>query len=165
MALPGMSTLGIRFLYGVETTIGQKPASFTELTRINGIGGITIDVETIDASALIDKVTRSVAGRGDTGGDFTVTVNITPDTITEWQTLISAYKTAKEAGKQTWFEVYHPDLTSGAFFIVAEPPREIPLPESGQNELWTVEMTLVINEYKGLDTAVVPQNLSDDDGQ
>lgn len=165
MALPGMSTLGIRFLYGVETTAGQKPASFTELTRINGIGGITIDVETIDASALIDKVTRSVAGRGDTGGDFTVTVNITPDTITEWQTLISAYKTAKEAGKQTWFEVYHPDLTSGAFFIVAEPPQEIPMPESGQNELWTVEFTLTINEYKGLDTAVVPQNLSDDDGQ
>lgn len=151
-----MSTLGIRFLYGIETTAGTKPATFTELSRINSIGGIQIDVETIDASALIDKVTKSVAGRGDTGGDFPVSVNITPDTITEWQTLISAYKTAKEAGKQTWFEVYHPDLTSGAFFVVAEPPQEIPLPESGQNELWVVEFTLTINDYKGLDTAVVP---------
>ena len=159
MALPGMSTLGIRFLYGIETTAGTKPASFTELSRINSIGGISIDVETID------KVTRSVAGRGDTGGDFTVGVNITPDTITEWQTLISAYKTAKAEGKQTWFEVYHPDLTSGAFFIVAEPPQEIPMPESGQNELWVVEFPLTINEYRGLETAVVPQNLSDDDGE
>lgn len=156
MALPGMSTLGIRFFYGVETTAGQKPATFVELSRINSIGGIQIDVETIDASALIDKVTKSVAGRGDTGGDFPVSVNITPDTITEWQTLISAYKTAKEAGKQTWFEVYHPDLTNGAFFVVAEPPQEIPMPESGQNELWTVEFTLTINDYKGIDTAVVP---------
>lgn len=156
MALPGMSTLGIRFLYGIETTAGTKPATFTELSRINSIGGIQIDVETIDASALIDKVTKSVAGRGDTGGDFPVSVNITPDTITEWQTLISAYKAAKAEGKQTWFEVYHPDLTSGAFFVVAEPPQEIPMPESGQNELWTVEFTLTINDYKGLDTAVVP---------
>lgn len=156
MALPGMSTLGIRFLYGIETTAGTKPATFTELSRINSIGGIQIDVETIDASALIDKVTKSVAGRGDTGGDFPVSVNITPDTITEWQTLISAYKAAKAEGKQTWFEVYHPDLTSGAFFVVAEPPQEIPLPESGQNELWVVEFPLVINDYKGLDTAVVP---------
>ena len=151
-----MSTLGIRFLYGIETTAGTKPATFTELSRINSIGGIQIDVETIDASALIDKVTKSVAGRGDTGGDFPVSVNITPDTITEWQTLISAYKAAKAEGKQTWFEVYHPDLTSGAFFVVAEPPQEIPMPESGQNELWTVEFTLTINDYKGLDTAVVP---------
>lgn len=151
-----MSTLGIRFFYGIETTAGTKPASFTELSRINSIGGIQIDVETIDASALIDKVTKSVAGRGDTGGDFPVSVNITPDTITEWTTLISAYKTAKEAGKQTWFEVYHPDLTNGAFFVVAEPPQEIPMPESGQNELWTVEFTLTINDYKGIDTAVVP---------
>lgn len=156
MALPGMSTLGIRFLYGIETTAGTKPASFTELSRINSIGGIQIDVETIDASALIDKVTKSVAGRGDTGGDFPVSVNITPDTITEWTTLISAYKTAKAEGKQTWFEVYHPDLTNGAFFVVAEPPQEIPMPESGQNELWTVEFTLTINDYKGIDTAVVP---------
>lgn len=156
MALPGMSTLGIRFLYGIETTAGTKPASFTELSRINSIGGIQIDVETIDASALIDKVTKSVAGRGDTGGDFPVSVNITPDTITEWTTLISAYKTAKAEGKQTWFEVYHPDLTNGAFFVVAEPPQSIPMPESGQNELWTVEFTLTINDYKGIDTAVVP---------
>ena len=151
-----MSTLGIRFLYGIETTAGTKPATFTELSRINSIGGIQIDVETIDASALIDKVTKSVAGRGDTGGDFPVSVNITPDTITEWQTLISAYKAAKAEGKQTWFEVYHPDLTSGAFFVVAEPPQEIPMPESGQNELWVVEFPLTINDYKGLDTAVVP---------
>ena len=143
-------------MYGIETTAGTKPATFTELSRINSIGGIQIDVETIDASALIDKVTKSVAGRGDTGGDFPVSVNITPDTITEWQTLISAYKAAKAEGKQTWFEVYHPDLTSGAFFVVAEPPQEIPMPESGQNELWTVEFTLTINDYKGLDTAVVP---------
>ena len=156
MAVPGLSTLGVRFFYGIETTAGTKPATFVELSRINQIGGISIDVETIDASALVDTTTKTVAGRGDTGGDFTVTVNLTADTVTEWETLISAYTTAKASGLQTWFEVYHPDLTSGAFFVVAEPPKEIPMPETGQNELWTVEFTLTINDYKGIDTAVIP---------
>ena len=161
MAVAGMSTLGMRLLYAVETTAGEKPTSFTELTRINNIGGIAIDVETIDASAISDKTTRTVAGRGDTGGDFAVTVNVTDDTITEWTNLINAYKTAKASGLQTWFEVYHPDITKGAFFIVAEPPQEIPMPEVGQNELLTVDFTLIINQYVGMDTAVVPESFAE----
>lgn len=54
MALAGISTLGISLSYGVETTAGTKPASFSLLTRINAIGGITQDTEQIDASALED---------------------------------------------------------------------------------------------------------------
>lgn len=155
MAVAGVSTLGMRLFYAVETTAGEKPASFTELSRINGIGGITIDVETIDASALIDTTTKSIAGRGDTGGDFSITVNLTTDTITEWKSLISAYKTAKTAGKQTWFQIYHPDFTD-AFFVKGEPPQQIPMPDVSQNELLTAEFSIIINEYIGLDTAVIP---------
>ena len=54
----GLSTLGITFGYGVETTAGTKPASFTQLDRINNIGGISMDVEQIDASALEDTQTK-----------------------------------------------------------------------------------------------------------
>ena len=43
MALAGLSTLGIIFGWGVETTAGTKPTSFKQLTRINSIGGITIE--------------------------------------------------------------------------------------------------------------------------
>ena len=52
MALAGISTLGITFGYGVETTAGQKPDAFKQLTRINSIGGITVENEQIDASAI-----------------------------------------------------------------------------------------------------------------
>ena len=38
---------------------------------------ITIETETIDASALEDKIERTIAGRGSTGGTFGVTVNVT----------------------------------------------------------------------------------------
>ena len=47
----GISTLGITFGYGVESTAGTKPSTFTKLNRINNIGGITIEPEQIDASA------------------------------------------------------------------------------------------------------------------
>lgn len=55
MAVAGLSTLGITFGYGVETTAGTKPTSFKELSRINAIGGINVEAEQIDASALKDS--------------------------------------------------------------------------------------------------------------
>lgn len=149
----GVSTLGVTFGYGVETTAGQKPSTFTQLQRINSIGGITVTPATIDASALEDLVTKTVAGRGDTGGTWTITVNFTPETADEWGTLISAYQTAKAAGKNLWFETIVPGFTDG-FFVVAQPPEAIPQPEMGQNALLTVEFPLVIVEPKGMDTKV-----------
>lgn len=152
MAAAGISTLGVTFGYGTEETAGTKPTTFTKLTRINNIGAITIDPEQIDASALEDAVTRYVKGRADTGGSFPVTVNATSDTITEWETLISAYK-ALSGGKRMWFETIIPGFEN-AFFAVAQPPEQIPQPEIGQNELLTMEMNLTIEEYKGMDAKV-----------
>ena len=152
MAAAGISTLGITFGYGTETTAGTKPTSFKQLTRINALGGINIEPEQIDASALEDEITRYVKGRADTGGSFAVTVNFTSDTVKEWQDLITAYK-ALSGGKTMSFETIIPGVTN-SFFVIAQPPEEIPQPEIGQNELLTVEMNLTIEEYKGLDTSV-----------
>ena len=152
MAAAGISTLGITFGYGTETTAGTKPTSFKQLTRINALGGINIEPEQIDASALEDEITRYVKGRADTGGSFAVTVNFTSDTVKEWKDLITAYK-ALSGGKRMWFETIIPGIDN-SFFVVAQPPEEIPQPEIGQNELLTLEMNLTIEEYKGLDTSV-----------
>lgn len=153
MALAGLSTLGITFGYGVETTAGTKPSAFSQLTRINSIGGISITPETIDASALEDSVEKSVAGRASTGATWEVVINYTPDTATEWAGVISAYNTGKASGYQTWFEVIVPGMTD-AFFVIAEPPQEIPMPELGQNALLTVTMSLTIVSYEGTSTKV-----------
>lgn len=153
MALAGLSTLGITFGYGVEATAGTKPTSFTQLTRVNNIGGISIENEQIDASALEDMVSRYVQGRADTGGSFPVTVNATPETIAEWEEVISEYKTAAAAGKRMWFETIVPGFEE-AFFAVAQPPTAIPQPEIGQNELLTIEMSLTIEEYIGMEAKV-----------
>lgn len=153
MALAGISTLGITFGYGVEATAGTKPTSFTQLTRINAIGGIAIENEQIDASALEDIVSRYVQGRADTGGSFPVTVNLTPETVTEWEELISSYAEAKETGKRVWFQTIVPGFEE-SFFVVAQPPTAIPQPEIAQNGLLTAEMGLTIEEYKGMEAKV-----------
>ena len=151
----GISTVGALTGYAIETTVGEKPAKFILLHRINASDEIAIDVETIDASALEDTVERTIAGRGSTGGTFNVTVNVTDETITEWETLISAYKTAKAEGKAVWYEEYYPSLKK-AFFTKIEPPTIIPKPARDQNGLLTVDMSLTINEYVGPDTAIEP---------
>ena len=153
MALAGLSTLGITFGYGVESTASTKPSAFSQLTRINSIGGISITPETIDASALEDDVEKSVAGRASTGATWEVVINYTPDTADEWDDLISAYNTAHASQLQMWFEVIVPGMTD-AFFVIAEPPQEIPMPELSQNSLLTVTMSLTIVEYKGTSTKV-----------
>ena len=152
MGAAGISTLGITFGYGVESTAGTKPTTFTKLNRINAIGGIAISNEQIDASALEDMVSRYVQGRGDTGGSFAVTVNATPETIAEWKAVIEAYK-ALTGGKRMWFETIIPGFDE-SFFVVAQPPTAIPQPEIGQNSLLTIEMNLTIEEYKGMDAKV-----------
>lgn len=152
MADMGVSTLGITFGYGVEATAGSKPTTFTKLTRINSIGGITIENEQIDASALEDLVSSYVRGRADTGGSFAVTVNFTPDTKKEWAKVITDFA-ALSGGKRMWFETIVPGFEE-SFFVVAQPPTSLPQPEIGQNELLTMEINLTIEEYKGMETSV-----------
>lgn len=154
MAAAGLSTLGIKFGYAAGT-YATKPATFTLLTRINSIGGISLEPEQIDASALEDYESKFVAGRADSGGSFPVTVNVTDETIAEWQTVFALSATQKAAGNTIWFEVFHPSMTN-AFYVCAETPSKFPMPELAQNSLETVEINLIINEYKGLDTKVEP---------
>ena len=71
--------------------------------------------------------------------------------------MISAYETGQSQSTplNTWFEVWFPD-TNKAFFVVAAPPKKLPMPEVSQNSLQTIELTFTINEYKGTDTAIEP---------
>ena len=145
----------VTFGYGIETTAGQKPATFTQLELASSIGGITLDTEQIDVSALEDYITKYAAGRQDTGGGtWEIEFIMDPEkSVSQIKTLYTASAAAKEQGKATWFEVIFPDMTD-AFFVVAECGSKIPLPEIGQNEAATMSISLIIADYKGLDTKV-----------
>lgn len=151
----GLSTLGIKLGYAVETTAGEKPTSFTWLERANSIGGLDLSTETIDASALEDYVTRYIAGRQDSGGEWTVTFNYTSEVAAQLKSMISAYNTGKASNLKTWFEVWIPNLTNG-FYVVAQPPQVLSMPEFSQNELLTIDVVFAIEDYKGEDTAIEP---------
>ena len=153
ITIDGLSTLGVELGYADFTVNTTLPVSVTKLGRINSIGGIEVTPETIDASALDDYITKRVAGRSDISETLAVTVNLTKETYAEW---------AELAGEKLWFEVYHPDLTLG-YFLVGTVPTTVPLPDIGQNELLTVEISLTINSIYnngtkdiGWATAIVP---------
>lgn len=154
-AIPGLSTLGIKFGWatGTKTT---KPVAYTQIERCNSIGGISLDTEQIDASALEDYVSRYVAGRQDTGGTWTVSFNLTDVVVTQLQAMISAYN-ALDPDEDTvmFFTVYHPRRAK-AIYVIAQPPLVLPAPEEGQNELEVLELTFTIAEYLGYDTAIEP---------
>lgn len=155
--LAGLSSLGVRFGYAVETTAGTAPVAYKWLERCNSVAGIALSTENIDASALEDLVTRYVPGRQDSGGQWAVTFNYTEEVEAQLKAMITAYETgqAESTPLNTWFEVWFPD-TNKAFFVVAAPPKKLPMPEVSQNSLQTIELTFTINEYKGTDTAIKP---------
>lgn len=149
-----LTTLGVTFGYGIETTAGVKPTTFTQLEEASSIGGITLDTEQIDVSALEDYVTHYAAGRQDTGGTWEIEFIMDPDkSVSQIKSMYAASKAAKESGLATWFQVIFPDMDD-AFFVVAECGREIPMPEIGQNEAATMSISLIIAEYKGLNKKV-----------
>lgn len=152
-----LTTLGVKFAFGIETIAGQKPTTFTELELASSIGGISLSTEQIDVSALSDFITQYSAGRQDTGGTWDIEFIMDPDkSVKQIKDLYSKSKTAKTEGKATWYEVVFPDM-SDAFFVVAECGNEIPLPETTQNTAATLSISLVISQYKGLLTKVEPQ--------
>lgn len=150
----GVSSLGVTFSYGVETTKGTKPTAFTILNRINQIGEVTVETEAIDASALEDKQTRNIPGRDTVSDTLTITVNKTDETIAEWEKVITDYQALTE-GKRMWFQTITPGFTK-AEFVVAAPPSKLPISGKEQNSLLTMEINLTVDEMIGSDTKVEP---------
>lgn len=150
VTVAGISTIGAQIGYAIGAT---KPSSgLTELERANSIGGIELSTEQIDASALIDNISRYIAGRQDTGGTWDVTFNLTNETESIIETMLTAYA-GRTSGQALWLQVSCPDLTK-AFWVKAQPPSAIPMPEMAQNGLLTVTLSFAIEEYIGLDTKV-----------
>lgn len=159
VAVPGISTLGITFSVGYETTPNTKPDTFTILPRCNEIDEINLETATIDASALEDLVSRYIAGRQDPGGNWGVTFNLTNETIPIIKNMLSTASSKLADNKRTWFQIASPYLDQ-AFFVVGQPGSKIPLPAIGQNALFTAAISIAIDEYKELDTKVEPVDAS-----
>ena len=144
--IAGLSTLGVK-VYQALSEDGAKVTtadSYTQLTRINSIGEVSITPENIDASALEDLTSRFVAGRSTVTDALTITVNATDDTIAEWKAI---------AGKRICVMIDIPGM-SDAFFIIVEVPAVLPLPALDQNALLTMAINCTVNNFIGLNTKI-----------
>lgn len=149
-----LTTLGVKFGYAVEATAGTRPTTgYTMIPRCKSIGGISLTPEQIDVSCLEDLISKYADGRQDTGGTWETTFY--SDAITTLETMLSASATAKAAGKGTWFVVYIPGL-SDSFFVKAQPGTKLAMGDISDNTALEIPVTLTINEYLGLETAVEP---------
>lgn len=147
MADAGLSTLGIK-VWQAQTENSAKvteASSYSQLTRINSIGEVTITPETIDASALEDLDSRFVAGKSTVTDALTITINATNDTIAEWKAI---------AGKQICIMIDIPSMKD-AFFVIVEVPATLPLPALDQNALLTMAVNCTVNKFIGLDEKIV----------
>lgn len=88
-------------------------------------------------------------------GEWSVTFNYTAEVAAQLKAMIAAYNTGKASGLKMWFEVWIPNATDG-FFLVAQPPQILPMPEIAQNELLTIDVGFAVEDYKGESTAIEP---------
>ena len=95
-----LTTLGVKFSYAVETVKGTKPTKFTQLEEASSIGGISLETEQIDVSALEDYLTQYVAGRQDTGGTWEIEFIMDPDKSVKQ--IKKLYEDSKAAKLQDW---------------------------------------------------------------
>lgn len=146
MSVSGVSTLGVKFGYAVETTAGTRPtAAYIWVPRCNNVAAYAATEQPIDASALEDYKTKYIPGRIDGGGSLPISFNRTDEVVTALTTMIAAYETAKAADKGFWWTVWSPDLDKAEFFKGA-PPSSLPANEKSQNSLQVMELTFIVED-------------------
>jgi len=159
MAAINLSTAGIQLLYAVETTAGTRPT--TGYTRIYGAKttpSLNPSPETLETTTLDETEYKTyIDGLKDLGGALEFTFNLTQDLIDSWDTLMTAYETAKAAGKSTWFTIVVPGLSESFYFTGN--PSNMGLPETSVSSV--LEITNYITPTNAPEKYAKPTNVSD----
>lgn len=153
-----LSTAGIQLLYAVETVAGTRPT--TGYTRIRGVKStpsLNAAPDTLETTTLDETEYKTyIDGLKDLGGALEFTFNLTSDLITAWDTLMTAYETAKAANKATWFTIVVPDLPDSFYFTGN--PSNMGLPETSVNSV--LEITNYITPTNAPEKYAKPTNVS-----
>ena len=158
MAAINLSTAGIQLLYAVETVAVTRPT--TGYTRIYGAKttpSLNPSPETLETTTLDETEFKTyIDGLKDLGGALEFTFNLTQDLIDTWDTLMTAYETAKAAGKATWFTIVIPGLTKSFYFTGN--PSNMGLPETSVSSV--LEITNYITPTNAPESYAKPSNVS-----
>lgn len=111
-----LSTAGTELAWAVETTKGVMPTSARFIPDVLSMPDMNAEPEKIDVTDLsCKKYKKFINGLIDLSGASSYGANLTMLLYEEWKKLMSAYETAKAAGKQTWFFIATPGLPTVAF--------------------------------------------------
>ncbi len=143
-----LSTIGVKLKYAAEATAGTRPTTgYTEIKNITSIGELAATPDQLDCTNLEDTWRRYIAGVRDAGGDFQIGANLTAAFKTAWETLVTAFETAKAASKSVWFEIAIPGMTD-SFYLSGE-PVELGVPGIEVNQVLQVTAHIVPNTVAG----------------
>ena len=138
-----LSTAGIALKYAVETTAGTRPtaaSAYTVIPEIKEIPEINPEPSTLETTTLAETEYKTyIDGLKDLGGALSFLANLTEDFKTAWEALVTAYETAKTAGKNTWFVIDIPGITEAVYFTGN--PSNLGVPGAG------VDAVLEVNAY------------------
>lgn len=142
-----LNTIGITLKYAPESTAGTRPTTFSnEVPNVTSIGELSGQPDQLECTDLKDTWKRYVAGVKDTGGDLSIGVNLTAAFRTAWEGAVTAYATAKAAGKALWWQVNVP--TFGNFYVAGE-PSELGLMAAEVNQVLTGTVHIIPNQVAG----------------
>ena len=149
-------TAGFTLKYCLETTAGTRPTSgYTEINDIVSLSAIGLQQNTADVTPINETVAhRYIETLPDTGGSYTITANFTSSFISNWDSLRSSAQTGWAGGKALWFEIVFPaDSGMTDSFYFSGMPGEVGVPEISVGNAFQGEVTVVIREVVGYDTA------------
>lgn len=153
-----LSTAGIHLLYAVETTAGTRPTTgYVDLKGVKSIPSLNPSPDSLETTDLNQEEYKTyIDGLKDVGGALEFTFNLTNDLITAWETLMTAYETAKEANKSTWFLIYIPKLNK-VFYFTGN-PSNIGMPEAAVSSV--LEITNYITPTDAPVMAAAPSDIA-----
>lgn len=153
-----LSTIGVQLHYAVESVAGTRPTSgYTRLYGVKSTPSLNPAPDTLETTTLDELEYKTyIDGLKDLGGALEFTFNLTESLITAWDNLMSAYNTAKAAGKKTWFVIVVPGLTN-AFYFPGN-PSPMGLPETSVNSV--LEITNYITPVGAPVKAAKPSGIS-----
>lgn len=120
MAVQAISTAGMLVKYAAEATAGTRPTTgYTELPGVKALPALGDSINTLQTTPLsATKNHTYIPGLADSGGAIQLTVNDAPAFREAYETMYTAYTTAKAAGKGFWLEYAYPSAYSMDSFYI-----------------------------------------------
>ena len=142
------NTAGVKIKYAQEASVGVRPATgFTALPDIKTTPDLNAEPSTLDTTTFESLEWKTaIPGLKDVGGAVAFTGNLTSELKTAWASCVSAAKTARAAGKATWFEVAIPNFDS---FFFAGIPVDMGLKGMGVDEVAEIDLYVTPEKFEG----------------